>query len=286
MEIILAKTILSKNNSVNLFRGCSHGCIYCDSRSEVYNNPDFENIKVKENAINIFELELMKKKEKVMISTGAMMDPYMHIEEELQLTRKMLEVIYKYGHGVSLLTKSSLILRDLDLLKKINERSKCIVAMTLTTYDDILCKTLEPNVACTSERVDVLKKLNAAGIETMVWISPILPYINDTDENIEGLLKYCKEAKVKGIITFGLGLTLRKGNREYFYQKLEQDFPGLKERYTQKFGHSYGHGLPHYQRLNQKIKKFCQENELLFEYQEVMAYCNKYPQRVEQLTLF
>src|SRR5690554_6907994 len=156
-----------------------------------------------------------------MIGTGAMTDPYIPLERQLKNTRKCLEKIDKYGFGLAIQTKSKLILRDLDLLKSINEKSKCVVEMTLTTYDETLCKKIEPNVSTTRERFKVLKKMRDNGIPTVVWLCPILPFINDTEENIRGILDYCTEAQVKAILCFNMGLTLRDGNREYFYQNLE-----------------------------------------------------------------
>jgi len=211
-----AKTILSSKNGMNIYRGCSHGCIYCDSRSKCYNmDHDFEDIEVKVNAPELLEAALRKKRKKCMISTGSMCDPYMHIEARLACTRKCLEIIDRYGFGVALLTKSNLILRDLDILTSINSKSKCVVQLTLTTWDEDLCRILEPTVCTTRERFEVLKIMNENGIPTVVWLDPILPFINDTEENLRGILEYCVRAKVYGIICFGMGMTLREGNREY-----------------------------------------------------------------------
>ena len=145
-----------------------------------------------------------------------MCDPYLHCEEQLGLTRKCLELISRYGYGVSVLTKSDRILRDLDLLRRINEEAKAVVQMTLTTYDDKLCSILETNVCVTSRRAEVLRKMREEKIPTVVWLTPILPFINDTEENLKGLLEYCVDAGVKGIVNFGMGVTMREGNREYF----------------------------------------------------------------------
>ncbi len=230
-----AKGILSPQNGMNLYRGCTHGCIYCDSRSKCYNiDHDFEDIEVKQNAPLLLEQALRGKRQKCMIGTGGMCDPYMHCEEELRLTRKCLELIDRYEFGLAIQTKSNRILRDLDLLKSINQKTKCVVQITLTTYDEELCKILEPNVCTTRERIEVLHILRENRIPTIVWLSPILPMINDTRENIQGILDACIRENVRGIINFGMGLTLREGNREYFYQKLDCHFPGMKERYKQK----------------------------------------------------
>lgn len=192
MHFVEAKGILSAQNGMNLYRGCTHGCIYCDSRSKCYQfTHPFEDIEVKENAPRLLEKALRSRRKKCMIGTGAMCDPYMHCEEELGLTRRCLEIIDRYGFGVAVQTKSDRILRDLDLLKSINEKAKCVVQMTLTTYNENLCRILEPNVSTTAERVRALEIFRDNGIPTVVWLSPILPFINDTRENIEGILGCC-----------------------------------------------------------------------------------------------
>ena len=261
MHFVQAKGILSTKNGMNLYRGCTHGCIYCDSRSECYQIKHmFEDIAIKENAIELLESTLRRKRNKCMIGTGSMTDPYMPLEEKIGMTRKAIETVYRYGFGFTVITKSSLILRDLELLRAVNKKAKCVVQMTLTTYNDSLCKILEPNVAVTSERFAVLKKLRDAGIPTVVWLTPILPFINDTIENIEGILQYCIEAKVFGIICFGMGLTLRDGSREYFYKNLDAAFPGLKEKYIQRYGNNYSVISPHNARLMNLFRTRCKEN--------------------------
>lgn len=287
MHYKTVKGILSSSNSMNIYRGCSHGCIYCDSRSKCYQmDHEFEDIEVKENAIELLEQKLRSKRKKAIIGTGSMSDPYMHIEKSLKMTRKALEVIEKYGFGVTVLTKSSLILRDLDLYKQINKKAKAIIQMTLTTYDEELCKILEPNVSTTYERFETLKTFRDNWIETVVWLDPFLPFINDTFENIKGLMEYCVEAKVKGIICFGIGLTLREGNREYFYQNLDRYFPGLKEKYIQTYGLSYEIKSQNNEYLMDYIKTVCKENNIMFELDEVFSYLAKFPSKTEQLSMF
>ena len=218
MHFITAKSILSPSGGMNLYRGCLHGCIYCDSRSLCYQiNHPFEDIEVKENALPLLEKALKARKKPCMIGTGSMSDPYIPIEEDLRLTRGALELIEQYGFGATVLTKSTRVLRDLDLLVKINEKTKAVVQMTLTTQDDALCRILEPNVSPTSQRVAALRTFRDAGIPTIVWLDPILPFLNDTRENIAGILDSCIDAGVKGILCFNMGLTLREGSREYFY---------------------------------------------------------------------
>lgn len=226
MHNIEVKSILSAANGMNIYRGCLHGCIYCDARSSCYQiNHVFEDIAVKYQAPELLEQALRRKRKKCMIGTGGMSDPYIPIEKELGLTRRCLELIDEYGYGIAIQTKSDLILRDLDLLKSINRKTKCVVQITMTTYDEELCHILEPNVCTTKRRFEVLKIMQEEGIPTVCWMTPILPFINDTKENMEGLLDYCIRAKVYGILQFGVGVTLRDGDREYFYRKLEEHFP-------------------------------------------------------------
>ena len=273
MHFVKAKGILSPKNGMNLYRGCSHGCIYCDSRSKCYNmRHDFEDIEIKENAVELLENALRHKRKKCMIGTGSMTDPYIPLEMELQNVRKALSSIYENGFGFTVITKSNRILRDIDLLQKINEKTKCVVQMTLTTADEALCRKIEPGVSATKERFEVLKKMRDAGIPTVVWLSPILPFINDTWENISSILDMCIEAKVYGIICFGMGVTLRDGNREYFYSQLDKYFPGLKGEYIKVYGNQYAVSSPDNKRLMKLFNEKCDEhgivhnNDLIFEY--------------------
>lgn len=289
MHYVTVKGILSAQNGMNLYRGCTHGCIYCDSRSSCYQmNHDFEDIEVKSNAVDLLEQTLKNKRKKCMIGTGSMCDPYMHIEEKLLHTRQCLELIERYGFGVAIQTKSARILRDLDLLKRINEKTKVVVQMTLTTYDEDLCRILEPNVSTTKERAEVLNVMRDNGIPTVVWMSPILPFINDTEENVRGILNYCKEAEVWGIICFGMGLTLREGNREYFYKKLDEHFPRMKWEYQRMYGNAYEVSSPNHVKLMRLAQKFCRENDIVFDAEKCFEYMHKFEEKetFEQLTLF
>lgn len=288
MHQVEVKGILSAKNGMNIYRGCTHGCIYCDSRSKCYQmKHDFEDIEVKSNATLLLEDALRRKRKKCMIGTGAMGDPYIHLEEKLGYTRRCLELIYSYGFGLAIQTKSARILRDLDLLKKINDKAKCVVQMTLTTYDDDLCKIIEPNVSTTRERFEVLKIMRDNGIPTVVWLSPILPFINDTEENIRGILNYCIEAKVHGIICFGIGLTLREGNREYFYKKLDEHFPGMKARYINRFGNSYEVPSPNHHKLMAIIKHECNKHGIICDTSKCFNYLHEFEDKnqFDQLTL-
>ena len=289
MHFVEAKGILSSHNGMNLYRGCTHGCIYCDSRSACYQfTHPFEDIEVKQNAPKLLERALRSKRKKCMIGTGAMCDPYMHCEEQLGLTRRCLELIDTYGFGVTVQTKSDRILRDLDLLTSINRKAKCVVQMTLTTYDEDLCRIVEPHVCTTRRRFEVLRTMQENGIPTVVWLSPILPYINDTMENIQGILEYCAQADVYGIICFGMGVTLRQGDREYFYAALDQYFPGLHEKYHRRYGYDYEIPSDRSEELMQFFHAFCRKNCIVSDYGRVFEYLREFPENkgYEQLSFF
>lgn len=284
------KAILSPQNGMNLYRGCTHGCIYCDSRSKCYRmNHDFEDIEVKVKADELLEHTLKRKRTKSMISTGAMTDPYVPLEEELRLTRRCLNQIERFEFGLVIQTKSNLIMRDIEILDKINRKTKCIVAMTLTTYDEELCKIIEPNVSTTKERFEVLMAMKERNIPTIVWLTPILPFINDTVENIEGILDYCIKAGVYGVMNFNMmGLTLRDGNREYFYEQLDKSFPGLKEKYMKTYGDSYEVISPRHKELQQVFNRICDENNIVHDKEELFRYMREYKNKTQgtQMTIF
>ena len=289
MHFVKAKGLLSTNNGygMNIYRGCSHGCIYCDSRSLCYQfTHDFEDIEVKENATELLEAALRSKRKKCMIGTGSMSDPYMHCEEKLGLTRKCLEIVKKYGFGIAIQTKSDRILRDIDLLEEINKEAKCVVQMTLTTYDDGLCSIIEPNVCNTKRRIEVLEKMQERGIPTVVWLTPILPYINDTEENVGAILDECIRVKVKGIIDFGMGLTLREGDREYFYAALDKHFPGLKQKYIEHYGNVYEVSSPNAGKLTKLLKSKCKEHNIMYTPDECFNYMREFPEKYKQMSLF
>jgi DNA repair photolyase len=212
-----------------------------------------------------------------MIGTGSMTDPYIPLESELEYVRKSLKMILEYKHGFTCITKSDLILRDLDLLKRINEESKVVVQMTLTCMDDKVSKLIEPNVCPTSRRIEVLKTLQNEKIPTVVWLCPILPYITDTRENIKGIIDACIDAGVRGIICFGMGLTLRDGNREYFYKKLDENFPGLKEIYKKEYGDKYQISSPYNDELMEFFIKKTNENNIMNNYSEIFEYLQSFP---------
>lgn len=289
MHYVKTKGILSAKNGMNLYRGCTHGCIYCDSRSDCYHMAhSFEDIEVKENAVELLEHALLHKRKKCMIGCGSMTDPYIPLELELANVRKSLSIALKYGFGFTLITKSNLILRDIDLLEKINKETKCVVQMTLTTYDEELCRRIEPNVCTTKERFDVLLKLRDLGIPTVVWLCPILPFINDTRENISGILDYCAKAKVYGIICFGMGVTLREGSREYFYQNLDASFPGMKEKYINTYGNQYVLNSPDNHELMAFFRHKCRQHGMVADNNQIFDYLSRFEdkQSAKQLSLF
>ena len=290
MHFADAKGILTGNSGyygMNIYRGCTHGCIYCDSRSTCYQfTHPFEDIEVKRNAPELLEKALRSKRKKCMIGTGAMSDPYMHCEEELRLTRKCLEIINRYGFGAAIQTKSDRILRDIDLLDEINRSAKCVVQVTLTTYDDDLCSILEPNVCNTKRRIEVLERMQERGIPTIVWLTPILPFINDTAENITSIMNECVRTGVKGIIDFGMGLTLREGDREYYYAALDKHFPGMKQRYIRKYGNAYELPSPHAKELATIVQRICRENGMLRTPEECFRFIRELPEKQTQLSIF
>ena len=290
MHFVDAKGILTANNGfngMNIYRGCSHGCIYCDSRSRCYQfTHPFEDIEVKQNAPELLEKTLSSKRKKCMIGTGAMSDPYMHCEEQLGLTRKCLEIILRHGFGVAIQTKSDRILRDIDLLDEINREAKSVVQMTLTTYGDDLCRIVEPKVCNTKRRIEVLKEMQKRGIPTVVWLSPILPFINDTEENIRAIMEECVRVGVKGVICFGMGLTLREGDREYYCSALDKHFPGLKKKYIERYGNAYNLPSPNERQLLKVFHEICSENGIMSTPDECFRYLNELPEKDTQMSMF
>ncbi|MCR5634079.1 MAG: radical SAM protein [Lachnospiraceae bacterium] len=290
MHFVDAKGILTGNNGqcgMNIYRGCTHGCIYCDSRSKCYQfTHQFEDIEVKQNAPGLLEKALRSKRKKCMIGTGAMSDPYMHCEEELGLTRKCLEIIRDHEFGLAIQTKSDRILRDIDFLDEINRNAKCVVEMTLTTYDDELCSIIEPNVCNTKRRIEVLEIMQERGIPTIVWLTPILPFINDTTENITSILNECVRTCVKGVIDFGMGLTLRDGDREYYYAALDKHFPGMKERYIKEYGNAYELPSPNAGELMKCFQGICRDNGIMYRPDDCFKYMQELPDKYRQLSMF
>lgn len=285
MHKVQARSILSQSNGINVYRGCTHGCIYCDSRSVCYGmEHEFTDIEVKENAPQLLEQALRAKRKRCMIGTGAMCDPYLHAESELKITRRCLELIAQYDFGAAVQTKSDLVMRDLDLLQRINSSTKAVVQMTLTTCDEQLCRIIEPNVCTTYRRFEVLCEMHRAGIPTVVWMCPILPYINDTEENILGIVDYAARAGCYGIICFGIGMTLRDGDRQYFYSALDRHFPTLKQRYIAEYGNAYELPSKHADRLMRVFTDACSKAGLIYDSNKIFSYLHTLPEP-QQLSL-
>lgn len=287
MHYVKAKSLLTRWNGMNIYRGCAHGCIYCDSRSSCYRiEHDFEDIEVKQNAPELLEDILRRRRKKIMIGTGSMSDPYQPCEEKLRLTRRCLELIDRYEFGATVITKSDRVLRDIDLFDSINRKGKSVLQMTLTIADDRLSRIIEPNVCPTSRRYEVLKEFEKRGIPAVVWLTPLLPFITDTQKNLDRLMEYCIDAKVKGIVCFGAGMTLRDGNREHYYQALDRHFPGLRQRYEQTFGSAYSLSSPRNDSLMRSFREICEKHGIMYDPEECFAYTARFPEKYEQLSLF
>ena len=290
MHIVQAKGLLHRGSGgwgMNIYRGCTHGCIYCDSRSLCYHfSHPFTDVEVKGNAPDLLEDALRRRRKPCMIATGAMSDPYQPCEEQLGLTRRCLEIILRHGFGAAVLTKSDRILRDMDLYEALHRETRAVVQMTLTTWNEDLCRTVEPGVCTTRQRVEALQAFAQRGIPTVVWLSPILPFLNDRPEDLLPLLEACQEAGVRGILCFGMGLTLRDGSREYYYAALDRHFPGLKERYIRTYGNAYIIPSPNEAALDALFHSFCQKHGILHTPEDCFAFLNDFPERYPQTSLF
>ena len=293
MELIPAKNIVFKTKkpaqwfgadyNMNIYRGCSHGCIYCDSRSLCYGDINFDKIKVKKDALRIIRDDLNRKLRSGVIATGAMSDPYNPLENKLKLTRNALELINAYRFGVAIDTKGTLVTRDVDILQDIKKHSPVIVKITITTNDDALCEKIEPHVPNATDRFAAIKALSDAGIYCGVLMMPILPFINDTEENIIGITSRAKEAGAKFIYP-AFGMTLRDGNREYYYKNLDEKFPRVKEKYIAKYGLRYNCTSPNAKKLWEMFSQECDRLELIYKMKSIIfQYKQGYE---EQLSLF
>ena len=287
MHNVKAKSLLTRYNGMNIYRGCTHGCIYCDSRSKCYHfEHQFEDVEVKTNAPELLEDILRRKRQRIVIGTGSMSDPYQPCEEKLLLTKTCLELIDRYEFGATVITKSDRVLRDIDLFDSINQKGKSVLQMTLTIADDKLSRIIEPNVCPSSRRYQVLKEFQKRGIPTVVWLTPFLPFLTDTEENFNALMNYCLDAGVKGIVCFGIGMTLREGNREYYYAALDKHFPGLSAKYTAKYGNAYDLQSDTGARLMRTFHDTCEKYGIIHDPDECFAYMSQLPEKYEQLSLF
>lgn len=297
MDYIEAKSIVSGydednrwfgiNYKMNIYKGCCHGCIYCDSRSECYGIEDFDRVRAKANSTEIIRKELKGKRRKGVVGTGAMSDPYNPFEEKLCLTRSALEQIDNFNFGVAIATKSPLILRDIDILKRIKGHSPVIIKTTITTLDDELCKKIEPNVATSSERFRAIKELSANGIFSGILLMPILPFVNDTEENIIGIVKKASEVGAKFIFTYGMGLTLRQNQRDHYYIELNKIFKdeNLVKMYMDNFGELYECASLKAKKLWIVFKYQCEKYGILYRMEDIIeAYKKEY--ELEQIKLF
>ena len=255
--------------NMNIYKGCKHGCIYCDSRSDCYKISDFEEIVAKKEALKIIERELKSKRKKRIIGTGAMSDPYNPFERKYQLTRGALELINSYGFGISLVTKSDLVTRDIDILRKINQHSSVCVGITITAVTDSLSKKIEPAAPISSKRFLAVKQLTENGIYSGILMMPILPFISDSEENIIAIVKNAAECGANFIYPF-FGLTLRQGQREYFYGALEKFARELVPRYKKTFGHRYECLAPKYKKLYQIFKNACEKYRIVYQMTDII----------------
>lgn len=285
MQTIPCKTILQKNKTtvwfgndynMNLYRGCCHGCIYCDSRSDCYHVDDFDTVKAKENCIEILRDELRRKVKTGVIGTGAMSDPYNPFEKNERLTEKALMLIDAYGFGVTVDTKSELITRDIDLYRQISEHSPVLCKMTVTTADDKLCCIVEPNVSVSSERFQALAGMSDAGLKTGITLMPVLPFIEDTEENILKIVRTAHECGVMCIYP-AFGMTLRQNQREHYYKKLDELFPGLSDKYRRYYGDRYKCISPDVKKLWSVFSSECDKFGILYNMRDIIrAYKQGY----------
>ncbi len=292
MKFIKAKTILSKvkygdtwygvDYNMNLYRGCSHGCIYCDSRSNCYHIDNFDVPKGKENALVILENELSKRHDHGVIGIGSMSDTYNPNELQYEQTRGALKLISKYNFGVSIDTKSDLILRDLDLLKEINSKNNVIIKFTITTPHDELSKVIEPHVSVSSKRFEAIKKLTDNGIFAGIMMNPILPFITDSEEDIKEMVRLAHESGAKFIQTF-MGMTLRENQRDYYFEKLDRHFKGLKEKYIKYYGNNYNCPVPDYKRLYKVLTTECDKYGILYDMKDIIKAYKKEIKDNEQI---
>lgn len=295
MELVKAKTILSKvkygndwygiDYNMNLYRGCNHGCIYCDSRSNCYHIENFDTVRGKENALAILEQELSKKREKGVVGIGSMSDTYNSLESKYQITRGALELLSKYQFGVAIDTKSNLILRDLDILKEINQKNDVIIKFTITTPDDTLSRMIEPYVCVSSERLKAVKELSDAGIFVGIMMNPVLPFITDQEEDIKKLVCLAHQNGAKFIHTY-MSMTLRENQRDYYDEMLEKHFPELKEKYIQTFGEKYQCYSLRGKYLYQIFTEECDKYGILYRMEDIIKAYKKERLENTQLQLF
>lgn len=271
--------------NMNLYQGCHHGCIYCDSRSDCYNIIDFDQVKIKKNVISLLSKELCSKKRKGVIAIGAMSDPYNHYEQQLKITHQALNIINQTGFGVMLTTKSHTIINDIDLLKQINTKQSVLVCITVTCSNDKLSKIIEPHVSPSSKRFEALKKLRQNNIYSGIIMAPVLPFINDTPENIRQLVHQAYLANANFIYPM-FGVTLRNNQREYFFNQLDLHFPGIKKQYIDQFGNNYLCNSPRIHELKKIFISECSRYKIAYKMSDIIKGYKKNDESFEQLKLF
>lgn len=272
---IPAKTILQGGNftgsfswfgmdyNMNLYKGCSHGCVYCDSRSACYQIHEFDYIRIKEHVLTTLELDLRRKRKKGVVGIGAMSDTYNPYEKDRKITRNALLLLEKYGFGIGIDTKSTLILRDIDILQRIAENSSCIVKITITTSDDNLAKVIEPYAPSSTQRFKALETLHQAGIYAGILLMPILPFINDSVENIKEIVHQAHLHHAKFIYS-AFGVTLRDNQRDYFYYQLDHYFPGKRQLYETYYHNIYSCNSLYRKELDAVFKKECHKYGIVY----------------------
>jgi len=295
MEYIPAKTIVTRNKrtswfgteyNMNIYRGCCHGCIYCDSRSDCYHIENFDQVRAKENALEIIRNDLRSKVKTGVVGTGAMSDPYNPFEKELELTRHGLELIDAYEFGVAIATKSTLITRDADILQSIREHSPVLCKITITTADDELSKKIEPGAPASSARFQAIAELSEKGFFAGVLLMPVLPFLEDTEENILSIVGLAGKAGARFIYP-AFGMTLRQNQRDWYLDRLDRLFPEqkLRERYLKQFGNRYECRSPKLKQLWILFSQACEKEGILYQMKDIVnSYKRGYTGR--QLSLF
>lgn len=254
--------------NMNLYRGCSHGCIYCDSRSVCYQIEHFDTVRPKANALELLEQELRAKRSTGVITMGSMSDAYNPLEKELRLTRGALELIRKHRFGAAYTTKSALCARDADLLLEISRNAPVCARMTITCAEDELCRRIEPRVSVTSERFAAMSQLAQRGVFTGVWLNPLLPFLTDHEENIRRIVQMTADHGGRFVVCF-FGMTLRTGNREYYFKSLERDFPGVRAKYLARYGNAYELTVPDAERLYDAFRDECLKQGLHWRFWDI-----------------
>ena len=279
LEFVPAKTIVTRtkstawfgaNYNMNIYRGCSHGCIYCDSRSACYGIERFDTVRVKERALEIIRNDLRRKVRTGVISTGSMSDPYNPLEAVHRYTENALRLIHAYGFGVAVATKSPLVTRDIGLFQDIKEAAPVLVKITITTADDALSQKIEPHAAPSSERFDALHTLHAQGVFCGILLMPVLPFLEDTDENVLAIVRRAAECGARFVYP-AFGMTMRDVQREYFLSNMERLFPGIREKYRKAFGTNYSCTSPRARALWTIFKKECDQLGILYKMSDIIS---------------